>query len=328
MLEEQRLDPNQILAEIGIKPNLFADPENIISFATAGQLLQHCAHRTGCPHFALLVGQKGGAESLGLIGLLAQNAPDVGTALQDIILHMHLHDRGATPTLSVSGDVAVVSYAIYQPGVVGTDHIYDTAMAIAFNIMRELAGPAWTPAEVRFCHSAPRDIQPFRRLFRSPLRFDAEQSALVFSSSWLRQPLPGSNSRLRQILEAEVNRLESQSGEDLSDRLRCVLRNLLVSGRGSMDEAARLLALHRRTLNRRLHAEGISFQQLVEETRFEIAHQFLRDTKMPLADIAALLDYADATSFTRAFRRWSGTTPGAWREALRDPNHQGHRPPK
>ena len=318
MLKEKGLDPARVLSEVGVEPSLLADSENTIPFASVGRLLQHCAERTGCAHFGLVLGERGGAESLGVVGLLAQHAPDVATALRDIVLHLHLHDRGAIPTLSVCGDTAMLGYAIYQRGVVGTDHIYDAAMAIAFNILSELCGRGWAPTEVLFCHSEPPDIQPFRRCFRSPLRFDAEQTALIFPASWLKHRLLGANARLRGILEAEIDRLEEQVAVDLPDRLRCVLRNLLVSGRGSMDEVTQLFALHRRTLNRRLRAEGLTFQLLVEEVRFEIAHQLLRDTQMPLANIAGLLDYADAASFNRAFRRWSGTTPGAWRQSLQN----------
>lgn len=316
LLKERGLDPDRVMEEAGVESSLLADSDTTIPFATVGRFLRHCEQSTGCAHFGLLLGQKGGTESLGIVGLLAQHAPNVGTALRDIILHLHLHDRGAIPTMWVSGDVVVLGYAIYQQGVVGTDHIYDAAIAITFNIMRELCGPAWAPTEVLFSHSEPLDTRPFRRFFRSPLRFDAEQTALVFPASWLQHPLSGANLRLRQILEAEIDRLENQVAEDLPDRLRCALRHLLVSGRGSMGEVTQLFALHRRTLNRRLRAEGITFKQLVEEVRFEIAHQLLRDSQVPVANIAALLDYADAASFNRAFRRWSGTTPGAWRNAL------------
>jgi len=318
MLKERGLDPVQVIAEVGVKLSLFSDPENIIPFETMGRLFRACEKRTGCAHFGLLVGQKGGGETLGLVGLFAQHAPDVGTALRDIILHLHLHDRGAVPNLSVRDGVAVLGYAIYQPGVVGTNHIYDGAIAITFNIMRELCGPDWAPTQVLFCHSKPSDTHPFRQFFKSRLRFDAEETAVVFPARWLQQPIRGSNPQLREILGAEIDRLETQLGDDLPSQLRRVLRNLLVSGRGSLEEVAELFALHRRTLNRRLKAQGTSFQQLVEEVRFEIAHQLLGETKMPLADVAALLDYADTASFSRAFRRWSGTTPGAWREALRD----------
>jgi AraC-like DNA-binding protein len=72
--------------------------------------------------------------------------------------------------------------------------------------------------------------------------------------------------------------------------------------------------VHKRTLNRRLRERGISFQELVEETRYHIARQMLRETDLAIVEIAAVLDYADAAAFTRAFRRWSGTTPAAWRK--------------
>ena len=75
--------------------------------------------------------------------------------------------------------------------------------------------------------------------------------------------------------------------------------------------------MHSRTLSRRLHASGTSFQELVDEGRFEIARQTLEDSVMPVRQIAAMLDYADASAFTRAFRRWSDTTPAQWR-ATRD----------
>jgi AraC-like DNA-binding protein len=71
--------------------------------------------------------------------------------------------------------------------------------------------------------------------------------------------------------------------------------------------------MHSRTLNRRLNAFGTSFQALVDAGRFEIARQMLADSAMEVTQIAASLDYADASAFTRAFRRWSGTTPAVWR---------------
>ena len=73
--------------------------------------------------------------------------------------------------------------------------------------------------------------------------------------------------------------------------------------------------MHSRTLSRRLEAFGTSYQALLDEGRFEIARQMLADTELEVGQIAAALDYADASAFTRAFRRWSGTTPGQWRAA-------------
>jgi AraC-like DNA-binding protein len=72
--------------------------------------------------------------------------------------------------------------------------------------------------------------------------------------------------------------------------------------------------MHGRTLSRRLRAYGTSFRELADEVRFEIARQMLENTELEVAEIAITLDYADASAFTRAFRRWSDTTPARWRE--------------
>jgi AraC-like DNA-binding protein len=92
-----------------------------------------------------------------------------------------------------------------------------------------------------------------------------------------------------------------------------VLRAALMTGHAGADEVAALFAMHSRTLNRRLGAFGTSFRKLVDEGRFAIARKLLECTELDVGEIAGALGYADASAFTRAFRRWSGTTPAAWR---------------
>jgi AraC-like DNA-binding protein len=313
LLREMGQNPALIAAAVGVDIALFDDPDNTLEFVTASRLLALCVERTQCEHFGLLLGMRSETKDLGLVGHLVQNSPDVDAALRNLILHLHLHDRGAVPTLTVKSGVAVLGYAIYQPGVVRADQIYDGAMAITFNIMAALCGPDWRPTEVLLSRSNPIDPAPYRRFFRAPLRFDADQTALVFSASWLECPLNGSDPALRRVLEAQVSTLEAQGSGDVVAQLRRVLRTLLVSGSGSAEQVAPLFSMHRRTLNRRLKARDTTFHALVQETRFDIARHFLECTQIPIVEIASALDYADASAFTRAFRRWSGTTPAAWR---------------
>ena len=313
LLREFGHDPARIVADVGLDLSVFDDPDQTIAFVTASHLLKLCVERTGCGYFGLLLGQRGQASDLGLVGELMQNSPDVGVALRNLLLHLHLQDRGAVPTLSVRDGVVALGYAIYQAGVVRSDQIYDAAIALGFNILRALCGSHWTPTEILFSHSKPDDLGPYRRFFRSQLRFDAEQTAIVFPSKWLERRLPGADPRLRQILEAHIEALEAAGDGDIVVQLRRVLRTLLVSGRGSMEQVAQIFSMHRRTLNRRLRLRRTTFKALLEEMRFEISLQLLRDTELPVVEIAASLDYADASAFTRAFRRWSGTTPAAWR---------------
>lgn len=313
VLRELEGDPTEVIGSVGLDLDLFGDPENTISFAAMGRLLKQCAMRARCPHFGLLVGQRMGPASLGIIGQLLQHLPDVGSALRGLILNLHLHDRGAVPVLSVEQGRAMLCYAIFQQGVEGTDQIYDGAIAIIFNIMRALCGPAWLPTEVLFSHRRPGDIGPYRRFFSAPLRFDMEQTGLTFPATWLDHPLPGADPDRQHQLEQQIAALENLDSGDLTGQLRRTLRILLVTHRSSLEQVAQLFSMRGRTLNRRLRAQGTTFQKLVDEIRYEIARQLLENTRLSIGQIAVILDYGDAPSFTRAFRRWSGTAPAAWR---------------
>ena len=316
LLREHGVAPAGFLAELGIEPNLLDDPRNQISFDALGPLLAAAARRTGCPHFGLLAGEGIGLDALGIVGRLARCAPDVGTALRTLRDHLGVRDRGAVVTLSSSAGVAVLGYAIYargSEGGEGSDQIYDAAMAIAVDVLRELCGPRARPSEVLFCHRGPADPRAYRRVFEAPLRFDADRTALVFPARWLGQRPAGADPALHRALEARVRALEVQHAEDLVGGLRRALRTRILDGKVSVGSVADLLAIHRRTLNRRLEALDTSVHDVAEELRFEVARQLVGSTSIPLIEIAGVLGYADASGFTRAFRRWSGCTPSAWR---------------
>ena len=235
------------------------------------------------------------------------------TALRSLVRYMHHQVRGAVTTLVVDDGLVTLSYDIYQPHTEAIDQVGSGAIAILVNIMRDLCGPHWKPVGVRFGHRKPVDVGPYRRFFKAPLRFDAEQNALVFSADWLSHKLPSADSEVRRLLQRQIDALEVRHGADFPEQVRSVLRTALVTGQSRADRVAALFSMHSRTLSRRLDAFGVSFQALVDECRFEIARQMLEDSAMDVSEIAGLLDYADPSAFTRAFRRWSGTTPGRWR---------------
>jgi AraC-like DNA-binding protein len=317
VLRDLGLDPDATLAAADLEPRIFDDPVNEIPIASLGRLFASAAAKSGCDHVGLLVGERTRLASLGLVGLLTRHSPDVGTALSNLSAHLHLRDRGAVAPVLVANGIATLGYEIYQAGVEAGNQICDTSMAIGMNIMRTLCGPSWRPMEVMFAHRRPRDLRPFRRAFDAPLRFDAERTALVFASKWLEHRTPGADPALFRRLTRRVWAAEAGLAGDLVAELRRQLRVMLLMGRGSVAEVADRLSMHRRTLNRRLRIRDTTLHRLVEETRFEIARQLLENTRMRLTDIGATLGYADASAFTRAFRRWTGGPPSAWRRQPR-----------
>jgi AraC-like DNA-binding protein len=209
----------------------------------------------------------------------------------------------------------MLSYGIYEPGVEGTDQLADLAMAVAFIQMRSLCGSAWVPSEVLLPHRRPAEVAPFNRFFGVPIRYDAEQAALVFPASWLEHAVPGADPGLHDLLREQLEQVSPPLSDDLPDQTRRMVRTLLTNDQCSVEHAAHLFSIHRRTLNRRLKAAGTGFHVLVDEVRYEMARQLLADTAMPIIQVAAALDYSEPSAFTRAFRRWSGQTPTTWRAA-------------
>ena len=314
VLQQLGYDPAAVFAELGFELSLFDDPDNVIPYALRNQLVQLCARKTQCQHFGLLIGQHTGLASFGLVGFLVQQLPKVAIALQSLVRYAHLHVRGAVIYLDEEDDSAFLGYSIYQPKVEAREHIQDGAVAIAFNILHRLCGPEWHPVEVHFAHRKPADIRPFQQFFKAPLIFDAERSGVLFSAKWLQHPVPGAEPDLCRLLQKYVDQLESRYSGDFMEQVRRVLHSVLLTQQATADRVAALFAIHPRTLNRRLKAYGTSFQELADQGRFEIAQQWLEHSAMEVSQIAAALDYADASAFTRAFRRWSGTTPSVWRE--------------
>ena len=318
LLVEMGQDPKALIAEAQLDPALFDDPENTIAFGEMGRFVELCAARTSCPHLGLLIGAHSGLHVLGVVGKLAACSKDLGGALRNIILYLHLHDRGAVPALSVGDERAALVYTIYDSDALGTEIIYDAAVLIACNILRDLAGLSWEPVEVCLTRPPPVAIRPYRELFRTRVRFGADQNAVIFDAGWLSHPLGGSKSSAQECLMREIDRLAAAGAGSLAAELRRTLYRLFISGSAhgdaSLEYVSSLFAVHRRTLNRRLQIEGTTFKALIESTRYDIARQLLRDTQLTTSDIAINLGYADVTAFCRAFRRWSGSSPAAWRK--------------
>ncbi|HMO45755.1 MAG TPA: AraC family transcriptional regulator [Rubrivivax sp.] len=310
LMRELGADPRPVLAAAGLNESAFDLDENTIPYAAVGRLLYGGAQLTGLDHFGLLVGQAWELRSLGLLGQLVRHAATVRDALRCAVVYHHLNSQGGVVFVRERGVVAEFGYAIYHRGGVGTRQIYDAVLATLVNFMRELCGAGWVPSEVLLAHAAPADASPYRRLFRCPVRFNAELNALRFPGDWLDRPVPGADPALLRSLEAQANALAQP---DLLERLRRSLRVLLLNRVASGDAVAEMLTLHRRTLNRRLEALGTTFRDVLEDVRFEAACQLLALTELSLDDIADALGYAGVSPFTRAFRRRAGAPPGQWR---------------
>ena len=184
-----------------------------------------------------------------------------------------------------------------------------------------ISGLTVPPTEVRFQYPAPADTSEYQRIFRCPVLFDQADNALVFPKRLLATPLGQADAQLRQLLDAHADRLlgELRQGHSVLDRARHELALQLPEQGADLELLAQTLQLSPRTLQRRLREAGLSFSQLLDETREQLVLHYLRDPALELAEIAFLVGFSEAGSLARAFRRWTGQSPGAYRQNLADP---------
>ena len=309
------LDLDQVISEAGLPADVFDDPENVIPYAALADLIARCVALTGCHHIGLLVGEQNPPSALGRIGFVIINSPDVRSALEVLVKHLQYHDRGATVSLRTENGFAFLSYTILDPLLAGAEQIADGAIATGLNIMRALCGADWRPSEVLLAHRAPAITAPFKRVFGLAVRFDAEENALVFPSRWLDAQVKAVEPLLRRLLLAELKPLEDSVRLDLVQEVTRVIPAMMGSRQCTAASIARLFGLTERSLQRHLAQQSTSFQGLLEQVRRQDATRLLRNTTLPLSQVAARLGYSEASAFSRAFRRWEGVSPDQWRSA-------------
>jgi AraC-like DNA-binding protein len=317
LLRENGIDPEALAAEAGLSAQVFADPDNVVPFVALCRLTHLARERTGLCDVGLRACTNTGLAALGLLGYLVANSESVERGLEALQEFLHVHDEGATTYIARDGDSAALGYEVLTPGVPGADQVTFGALAIGANVLRGLCGVGFGFHEVSFAYRAPSDISLFRSFFRAPVRFDAERSALAFEPRWLAAPVAGADAYLRQILVERIRQQMADGSAATGDRLRRVVRSLVAGGRFTLDDLAAAFALSRRTLARRLSEHGTSFHDLLDEARFLAARNLLQSSQVPVAEIAARLGYSDTPAFTRAFRRWAGTSPTEWRHGNR-----------
>ena len=317
VLEHFGIPSEPVLAQFNLRVEDLDDPERSAPFADVDRLLGVCQRRTKCAHFGLLVGRHINLQSFGVAGRLARNAPSVGAALHDLARFFTLHDSGGSLRVAIHEGRATFGYGIHVPGLAHADQVYDLAVAAIANVMRQLCGTGWRPDAVLLPRKRPADIRPYREHFAAPLRFDSIIAAVVFPERHLSQVVPDADPLLHRLLSDNAEATVTGTDPMLHMDVRRTIR-LLLAQHCSRSEVARRLGMHERTLGRRLQASGTTFQQLLDDTRLGMAQQLLRDTRVPVARVAAALGYGDPTVFTRAFARWTGRTPSRFRAELAD----------
>jgi AraC-like DNA-binding protein len=176
--------------------------------------------------------------------------------------------------------------------------------------------------ELRF--PPPADLQPYKDAFKCSLRFNSSANALLFARADVISPLPTAHPLLAEVHERLAGEhLQRLDLAQVSSRARAAIIRRLPDGEPRRTEIASTLEMSERTLQRRLEVEGTSFQRLLDDTRRELAQQYLGQTDTSLCDATYLLGFSNQSSFFRACKRWFGISPRQYRIRLMEGRRVG-----
>jgi len=256
-------------------------------------------------------------DDLGALGLALKTAPTVADALRRLVRYiLVLSDTLAYElTDSRSGQVlALVGRPHHRRGAALAN---ECALAAVTTMIRRSAATRFVPREVSFRHAAPPTERHHRDFFGCAVRFGAERNGLQLETAALAQRMVLADEGLSAYLLGQLDDLRSRRSEQspsLVANVRSAIADALPDGQPNKSKIARRMGMSERSLHRRLAEHGDSFQALAEAARREAAESLLRSARHSLADVAFLTGFSDQSAFTRAFKRWTGMTPTAFRE--------------
>ena len=316
-LRDLGVDPETVLRQQGIQPELFSNPENVLLYAALGRLAAACVAATGCDDFGLQVGARSAPTVMGLTGLVSMNSPTVRDGIGVILTTLRTSDTGGDAFLEVHDGVASFGYRVVAPAIEAREQIEDASIAIIVNVMRHFLGRQWRPLRARFARAPPRDKRRFVTFFGAPLRFGERQTCVEFDASTLETTIGNRDPAYADILKPLLEEAARQTAPDFLAVVRSIIRTEVAGGTLSRDRLCQALRLTARTLNNRLNAHGETYSTLADQMRYEAAPDLLL-RHQPISDIAVSLGFADQSAFTRAFKNWSGAPPARW---LMDRSH-------
>lgn len=309
-------DVDRIFGEAGLDLDSIGNPTVGVSLKSFCGLFESASQQTQNDNFGLWFGNQFKPNDLGLWGYAAISAPTLGNALDNLIELFRFHQQCSMLRLTATrSNRYCLEYQVRDPQIVERRQDAELSLGMFFNLIRECCGQYWQPEEVYFEHPKPENSREHEKAFNAPVFFSQSVNAIVFDPNILERSMPNSDLRLMTLTRIclESLNLNTFANQNLTDRIRNLIRVKLVDGYPSLEMIADNLHMSTSAIQRNLAWEGLSYTDLVEETRKSLSEMYFKQRNLSLSEIAYLLGYSELSAFSRAFRRWTGYSPREYR---------------
>ncbi|GIZ10988.1 AraC family transcriptional regulator [Pseudomonas sp. NCCP-436] len=309
-------DADRILGVSGIDPEVLAHPTLSLALPNYCRVLEEAARQSGCDNFGLYYGQQFKPQALGLLGYIGLCSSTLEQALINFARAFPLHQRNSLIRLVDEGECYRFDYQVRHGAILCRRQDAELTMGMVYNLVRHVLGSQWAPRAVHFEHPRPEQWQDHSKLFGAPAYFEQPFNSLVIPKRDLNRAMPEHDPVLLVVMQDSLRQLSSLGGlseQDIVSETRAQIRQQLHSGEPVLELVAEQMGMTSWSLQRRLREQGLSFSQVVDRLRCELATYYLSQQQLPISALAPLLGYSESSAFSRAFRRWFGVSPRQWR---------------
>ena len=309
-------DVDRVFGEAEIDPNCIGNPTMGMSLKSFCTLFEFASTHTQHDNFGLWFGNQFQPNDLGLWGYAAISSPTLGSALENLIDLFRFHQQCSMMRLTSAGKGLIqLEYQVRDPQILNRRQDAELSLGMFLNVIRECTGSDWQPQEVYFEHPKPENPREHESAFDAPVFFSQRINAIVFSPDILEKRMPNCDLKLMALTRVCLESMHANTPftQNLTDRIRNIIRVKLVDGYPSLETVAEGIYMSPSAIQRNLAWEGLSYTELVEETRKNLADMYFKQRNLSLSEISYLLGYSELSAFSRAFRRWTGYSPREYR---------------
>lgn len=313
-LESYGLDPAPLFREFDIAPGTVFDTGARVSSEKVQRLDVEAVKRTGDPLFVLKGADYFRPPHLGALGFAWLASNDLRTAFARLKRYVRVVQSDLAIDFEEAGGLFHVRLYSDAPDFYA-DLSEDSLQSSVLKLCRLVAGDDFNPVRVRFRKDPPADAAYYFELFRCAIDFNAEDTEFVIRQADVDRRLTGANEELANLNEhIVVKYLAHHDRKDIVNQVKASIIHGLASGTVSEQTVADAIHTTPRNLHRKLSNENTTFKQLLNEIRQDLARQYIQDRSKTLTEIAFLLGFSEVSSFSRAYKSWTGVPPSQSRK--------------
>ncbi|MEA5258876.1 AraC family transcriptional regulator [Arcicella aquatica] len=316
--QQRGAEYNVLCEKVGLTADMLQDPDARLPIRKVQELWKEAVEMTGDEHLALHIGESINTVAVGILAYVMMHCPTLGKALEKLCQYQDIVCDGSKTEFYIKDDLAYVTLTQLSEDMLYPQYAFESELSIYNEAVKGMLGRALPLHAVHFNYPAySPHLSEYQRIFKTEqVLFESDITGIVFDKKYLDYPILNANPNLFPLFDKHAQSILSSLKQDnsIKEKVKKEILDGLKGEEPSLFNISRNLGIGLRSLQMKLKEEGVTFQQLLDDIRKNLAVQHLQETHLSTTDIAYLLGYSEPSVFFRSFKKWTGYTPNVYRK--------------